>query len=255
MNLSLVQKATNFAFLYHSNQWRKHSDLPYIIHPMQVLQTISGWGIHHDTTWIVALLHDTLEDTQILPDEILTNFGKDVLKYVQELTFQSHHKAQERKIAKNQYLKDFDQKNIVSLVVKIADRLCNTRDFLVGQQQYAKIYFHKADCLFEILRQRKQEVIDTYGNDVYSSMIYEIGELDGFLSCNSDVPNPQELVKKPFTLDDATCAIREMLLFGAENGSFLTLTSTKVLDNHIQIVLTHPEKHDVHATYTVIVSE
>ena len=41
------------------------------------------------------------------------------------------------------------------LVVKMADRLCNTRDFLAGGDPHAKMYLDDGKCLFERLSETK----------------------------------------------------------------------------------------------------
>ena len=66
-----------------------------------------------------------------------------------------------------------------SLIVKIADRLCNVHDFFIvdrdlkPSQQYSRKYYHKADVLFKAMHERKDEIIEM----IASCYSQEFGEL------------------------------------------------------------------------------
>jgi Guanosine polyphosphate pyrophosphohydrolases/synthetases len=77
-----IQRAIIFATMKHREQKRKGTDIPYIVHPMECMQILSACGCP-DNVIIAGILHDTLEDTDTTPQEILENFGKDVLEIVQ----------------------------------------------------------------------------------------------------------------------------------------------------------------------------
>lgn len=81
-----MHKAIEFATLAHINQKRKSSGVPYIVHPFEVAQIISTMEPYdakiHDDIIIAGLLHDTIEDCGVIPNEIETLFGKNVLTFV-----------------------------------------------------------------------------------------------------------------------------------------------------------------------------
>ena len=79
----MLGKAIILATTKHMNQKRRDGS-PYINHPLAVwhMTKYAGFGIKYQ---IVALLHDTLEDTDITEDEI-REFGDDVLEAVKLLT-------------------------------------------------------------------------------------------------------------------------------------------------------------------------
>src|SRR3989344_2541380 len=80
----LIQKAFNFAELAHRGQ-RRLSGEDYISHPLYAAYFLSQLGM--DATTIAAcLLHDTLEDTNIKPDDIKRDFGQEVLFLVEGVT-------------------------------------------------------------------------------------------------------------------------------------------------------------------------
>lgn len=77
-----IQKAIVFATQKHEGQKRKGTDIPYIVHPMEVMQILTD--MHCEEAVIIAgILHDTLEDTDTTPEEIREAFGENVLAIVQ----------------------------------------------------------------------------------------------------------------------------------------------------------------------------
>lgn len=77
----LVQKAFNTAELAHRNQKRLSGD-NYINHPLAAAYFLSELGMDA-TTVAGALLHDTLEDTDLKPEDIKRDFGQEILFLVE----------------------------------------------------------------------------------------------------------------------------------------------------------------------------
>lgn len=73
--------ALQTAWQAHSAQKRKGSDIPYVIHPIEVSLILIENGAEEDLI-TAGLLHDTLEDTNITSEYILKNFGEHVLELV-----------------------------------------------------------------------------------------------------------------------------------------------------------------------------
>ena len=68
-NSKLLDRAIVFATKAHSGTLRKKDGIPYILHPMEVA-SIAG-GITTDVEVLTAaLLHDTVEDTDVTLDTI-----------------------------------------------------------------------------------------------------------------------------------------------------------------------------------------
>lgn len=81
----LIRKAFEVANEAHKNM-RRQSGEPYIFHPLAVAQ-ISAEEIGLGTTSIVcALLHDTVEDTEITLEDIRGMFGDKVAQIIDGLT-------------------------------------------------------------------------------------------------------------------------------------------------------------------------
>ena len=139
-NSKLILKAYNFAKLHHGNQKRKSGE-PYIIHPIQVAYILSMLELD-DATICAALLHDTVEDTDVTDKQLETEFSKEVAEMVDGVT--KLGKLQYTTI-KEQQVEDYRKmflamgKDIRVILIKLADRLHNMRTlkFLSRERQIA----------------------------------------------------------------------------------------------------------------------
>ena len=75
-----VQAAYDFAFQAHEGQ-RRRSGEPYITHPVAVADLLADLRLDPQTL-IAAILHDVMEDTPTLKEEITNRFGKEVAELV-----------------------------------------------------------------------------------------------------------------------------------------------------------------------------
>ena len=84
----LITRALHFAAERHSNQRRKgRAQEPYINHLAEVAELVGHATEGKDANLVVAaLLHDTIEDTATLPEELASIFNRDVAELVQEVT-------------------------------------------------------------------------------------------------------------------------------------------------------------------------
>jgi len=123
-----VQEAYDFAFQAHEGQ-RRRSGEPYITHPVAVADLLAD--LHLDSqTLIAAILHDVMEDTPTLKDEITTRFGHEVAELVDgvskldQIQFKSRAEAQAESFRKMLLAMVRD---IRVIMVKLADRTHNMR--------------------------------------------------------------------------------------------------------------------------------
>jgi (p)ppGpp synthase/HD superfamily hydrolase len=73
----------------HEGQVRKFDGLPYSTHPLAVAKAVKDAG-GDDNMIIAALLHDTVEDTDVTIDYVDDIFGSDVAALVNALTRRSN---------------------------------------------------------------------------------------------------------------------------------------------------------------------
>jgi len=123
----LIQ-ASCFAAEKHSDQRRKdEGQTPYINHPLQVAQILSENGVDDIDVLRAALLHDVLEDTETLADELESLFGCRVRALVEEVSDDKSLPKSERK--RRQIEKAPTTSHAASLI-KLADKFCNLSDIL-----------------------------------------------------------------------------------------------------------------------------
>ena len=141
--ISLIKEAYEFAKEKHKDQKRESGE-PYIIHPLNVALILSDISVDYET-YIAALLHDVLEDTDTSEEEIKERFGESVLFLVKGVTKLKHIKNVSSEEAKLENLRKMllaMASDIRVVVIKLADRLHNMRTLGVfppdKQQRIAK---------------------------------------------------------------------------------------------------------------------
>ncbi len=136
----LIKKAYEFAKAHHGDQLRRSGE-PYIVHPVQVAYILSTLGLD-DSTICAALLHDTIEDTDLSKQDLVQEFGQEVAELVDGVTKLSklQYASMEEQQVEN-YRKMFLAmgKDIRVILIKLADRLHNMRTlkYLTRDRQIA----------------------------------------------------------------------------------------------------------------------
>ncbi len=138
----VVRKAINFAVKYHGTQQRASGE-PYYYHPLQVAEIIAQMRLDSDSI-VTAILHDTIEDTDLTIECIEKNFSKDIAKLVDGVTkltkieFKADNVRQVENFRKLLLAMSDD---IRVLLIKLADRLHNMRtiDFISKPEKRERI--------------------------------------------------------------------------------------------------------------------
>lgn len=78
-DMALILNAAAYAAVAHRDQRRKNeTGAPYIEHPLGVAALLAEAGFTHPPTLAAAMLHDTVEDTAVSPEELVAVFGPEV---------------------------------------------------------------------------------------------------------------------------------------------------------------------------------
>ena len=80
-NMNKIQRAVLFAAKKHATQVRKGTIIPYIVHPLGVMEMLIRAGASENAI-VAGILHDTLEDTKTTYAELVKNFGERVADIV-----------------------------------------------------------------------------------------------------------------------------------------------------------------------------
>ncbi len=145
----LIERSYLKACRAHDNQFRLSGE-PYITHPLEVAIILAQ--LNMDTATIcAALLHDTVEDTEITINTLKEEFGEEIAELVDGVTKISSLKKRSKPIEQAQNLRKMlmaTVKDVRVILIKLADKLHNMRT----------IMFHPEDKQQQIAR----EVLDLY---------------------------------------------------------------------------------------------
>ena len=119
----LVHKAVVFATQKHAGINRKGTNLPYITHPLEVMQILIAEGCSEEVI-VAGILHDTLEDTKTTKKEILDLFGENILNIV---AVESEDKSKTWKERKQTTIDKLPEEALEVKLVCCADKLANLR--------------------------------------------------------------------------------------------------------------------------------
>ncbi|MBQ3221078.1 MAG: HD domain-containing protein [Clostridia bacterium] len=126
-----IHKAIEFATLKHQGQTRKGTDIPYIVHPIEVMQILTANGCEEDII-IAGILHDTLEDTDTEREEIVEAFGARVAELVSHESEDKSKSWEERKQATVDRLRVCPDS---VAICALADKLSNLRSIYYDYQR------------------------------------------------------------------------------------------------------------------------
>ena len=123
-----IREVYAYAMKAHEGQKRKTGE-PYIIHPLEVAHNVAEMGLDADSV-MAALLHDSIEDTEVNYDEIRDKFGAavaDIVDGVTKLSRVAYTSKEEQQMENLRKMFLAMARDIRVILVKIADRLHNMR--------------------------------------------------------------------------------------------------------------------------------
>lgn len=147
---SLLDKAIIFATNAHKNTERRGKGFPYIIHPLEVVSIVSTMTADQELL-AAAVLHDSVEDTEVSIEEIRAEFGDNVAKIVEsesDKTIENLSESDSWKMRKEFAISRLAKASRESKIVALGDKLSNMRaiyrDYLaIGNLVWEK--FHVKD--------------------------------------------------------------------------------------------------------------
>jgi len=122
----MIFDAIEFAAAAHRGQYRKGSQIPYLMHPLSAARTVIDAGCAEHVV-AAAILHDIIEDTPHTADDIRSRFGGRVAELVEACSEPNHSQDswEVRKQRTVDLLSTTEDQEI--LMVAIADKLDNIR--------------------------------------------------------------------------------------------------------------------------------
>ena len=130
-SIDLYRDALDFAYQAHHGQKMPASELPYFLHISEVMtETLMAFqetkekNLNQTLAVLVAILHDTIEDTDTKLEEIEKKYGTEVKNGVWAMT-------KDENLLKEEQMKDSLEKLLHSpkeiQFVKLADRIVNLK--------------------------------------------------------------------------------------------------------------------------------
>lgn len=176
----MINKAISFASLAHSNQKRKGSDTPYILHPLEAGIIVSQ--IKYDEDLIcAAILHDTVEDAKVGYEALKIIFNERITELVKAQSEDKSKSWQERKQHTIDYLNSIEDEDIK--IVALGDKLSNMRAI-------HKDYIKLGEKLWERFNVKEKSKHGWY----YMSLVNSLKSLDKYM----EYQELKELVLKVF---------------------------------------------------------
>lgn len=152
--MSLIAKALEFGANAHEGQVRKYTGNPYFNeHCVAVAARVKARGGDDDMI-VAALLHDTVEDTDVTLDEVEREFGIAVASLVDALTDRYTHEAYpELNRAKRKKLEAERMATVSDAAkeIKLCDMMDNTESIVSHDPGFAKVYLREKAYLLECM--------------------------------------------------------------------------------------------------------
>ncbi|HJD55745.1 MAG TPA: HD domain-containing protein [Rickettsia endosymbiont of Pyrocoelia pectoralis] len=140
INPEEVRKGIYYARKYHGSQMRKSGD-PYYSHPIEVAIMLAEFlaeeapKLYTAVMLQAALLHDTIEDTELTKETIAEIFDEEVAKHVEGLTRIKPHGKITAAESLNLLIK---QKRYDTALIKIFDRIHNIKTLSAKSPEKAR---------------------------------------------------------------------------------------------------------------------
>ena len=161
-----ISRAFDFAYKAHNGQTRKASDIPYIIHPIEVAVILIKNKARNNVV-IAGLLHDVVEDTPISLEEIRNEFGEEIARLVDGATepltpIIEDEKANWKK-RKKHTIKLIKTADIDLKMLSCADKLANIRSKLEDYEKLGEKLWKKFNAPKEDQEWYYRSMLNSYG--------------------------------------------------------------------------------------------
>lgn len=144
LNTELFDKAAHFAISAHANTERRAKGFPYIIHPMEAAAIVATMTTDPELL-AAAILHDTLEDTEVTFEELRSQFGNRVAYLVLAESDNGILRQTTWRESKSRAVERLANASHEGKIVAMGDKLSNLRaiasDYqLIGDQLWSRFH-------------------------------------------------------------------------------------------------------------------
>ena len=184
MDTDLLDRAIIFAVKAHHNSERRGKGFPYIVHPMEAVEIVAT--ITSDQELLAAaVLHDTVEDTDVTLEDIRHEFGDHVASIVEAESDKNIEGVSETDTwmeRKQAAIDRLRQAPLDAKIVAMGDKLSNMRaiyrDYMTKGDSLWQI-FHVSDKSVHEWRYRKlaeslSDLSDTFAYKEFTGLIDKV---------------------------------------------------------------------------------
>lgn len=165
--------AINWVATMHDGQYRKGTQIPYLAHVYGVAFSLVSAGIKDKDTIIAALLHDTVEDTEVTINMINELFGERVAEYVDAL---SEDKAKSWEDRKRYAINHTNHLPLGAKWIKLADKV-NSLEMMATEVKNGMMDWNKFNRGFLHQKWYYSRILSELGKEqiIMTSKLYKHG--------------------------------------------------------------------------------
>lgn len=144
LNTDLLDRAIVFAVRAHAGTERRGKGFPYIVHPLEALSIVATMTADQELL-AAAVLHDTVEDTDVTVDDLRAAFGERVASLVaDESDEQDGGWLERKKSAVERLARASRDAKMVALGDKLSNMRAIARDYAEQGESFWNL-FHERD--------------------------------------------------------------------------------------------------------------
>ncbi|MHA2203447.1 MAG: HD domain-containing protein [Candidatus Hodarchaeales archaeon] len=162
---SITVQAFEFAFLHHAGSTRKGTQIPYIVHTMDVAAILLKNCASEDMI-AAGLLHDVIEEEKVKLQELENRFGRKIAQLVsfatepEELRKGESRKTWEKR--KQHTLNHLETATQEEKLFSCADKLANIRDMIINHKQLGNKLWERFNAPYEKQRWYYRSLCEAY---------------------------------------------------------------------------------------------
>jgi myo-inositol-1(or 4)-monophosphatase len=184
LETTLLDRAIVFAVRAHAGTERRGKGFPYIVHPMEAVEIVATMTPDQELL-AAAVLHDTVEDTDVTIEQIRTEFGERVASFVAAESDEPHQRpdsVENWRARKQAAIDRLAHASLDAKMVALGDKLSNMRAI-------ARDYAQQGDALWNIFHAKDpkdhewhyrglaaslSELRDTFAYKEFESLINQV---------------------------------------------------------------------------------
>jgi len=146
----MLHKAIHFGGIWHDGQDRKYLQVPYICHPIGVMEIVRSVTAN-EPMLCAAVLHDVVEDTSTTNDTIRKLFGDTVAELVYWLTDKSKPEDGNRATRKAIDRAHTAAAPAEAQTIKLADLIHNADSIIKYDPDFSVVFMREFELLLNVL--------------------------------------------------------------------------------------------------------